>query len=594
MTDSNVKRSGSPLVHVTGNEGENSSKDESTKKEEEAKKKEDDAKKRENETRKSEDEAKKKEHEAKKDAEANKKEEAKKNKEIENSNIFRVETKNGKDVYTCLKCGKVYKVIRGVRNHFDIKHRNKMTKPTEDKKNKRALSSDSENDEEDAKKPKKTTQEPFDEKFLERYDDSEYETDSDAEDEDEDLEPPNYEGMSQDISSQQTQEPMVVNQEAERVVIDLATGQLGTLEEAIQRINMLEEENKTKEELIKKLELEAETKNDLWNIAASEANNLKSKLVDKDSKIQKYQDNFRRMKADIDRLKEKKANSEEAKKLKKTKDELKLATKNLEETIKIKENLNVRLGQEVSARAHAEKEVVRLTQCQSALQLIAEKGNSNQIGNSTTKQTGTFNGKKPTGIKCKDFNKLNGCSYGDRCKFDHIKEGGLEVKKDCSHWMEGECNFTDKACKYSHDPTKKGIKMKANSAFFHQGNQPQIPAQGLENQSTQDQVNFYVKMMTQQGNSNLTFPTCQMVGNSEMGANSNSAQGMDVQRQTFQPHPTFQLSGNSGMGAHSQSAQGLDGQRQAFPMPQAQWITQQQQPNMFLMVRQALQQQGRL
>ena len=429
-------------------------------------------------------------------------------------------------------------------------------------------------------------------------------------------------GLSQETSSQQTSQPMVVDQEVERVVIDLTTGQLGTLEEAIQRINMLEEENKTKEELIKKFELEAETKNDLWNIATSEANDLKSMLVDKESKIQKYQDNFRRMKADIDRLKEKKTNSEEAKKLKKTKDELKLANKNLEETIKSKENLNVRLSEEVSARAHAEKEVVRLTQCQSALQLIAERGNPNQIGNITLKQT--VNGKKPVGIKCKDFNKPNGCSYGDRCKFDHIKEGGLEARKDCSHWLEGECNFTDKACKYSHDPTKKGIKMKANSAFFYQGNQPQNPAQGLDNLSTQDQVNFYVKMMTQQGNSNPTFPTYQPGGksgmeaysrsaqgpevqhqafpslptyqmprNSGMGAHSTPAQGLDIQHQGFPTLPAYQLAGNSGMGAHNKSAQGTDGQRQAFPTLQAGWNTQQQ-PDMFLMVRQALQQQGRL
>ena len=36
------------------------------------------------------------------------------------------------------------------------------------------------------------------------------------------------------------------------------TKQVGTLNDAIERINILEEENKTKEELIKKLENEAE------------------------------------------------------------------------------------------------------------------------------------------------------------------------------------------------------------------------------------------------------------------------------------------------------------------------------------------------
>ena len=246
------------------------------------------------------------------------------------------------------------------------------------------------------------------------------------------------------------------------------------------------------------------------NIATSEADSLKSEIIDKDSTIQGFNDRFRRMMKDIDRLKEKKSNSDEAKKMKKTKDELKQTNKKLEETIKAKETLNVKFGQEVSARAHAEKEVVRLTQCQDALQLIIEKGKPNE---KETRQNGATNKSNKTGIECKDFNKPAGCSYGDRCKFEHIRRNGLENKRDCSHWMEGECSFTDKACKYAHEQAKKGSKMKSNQTFLYQGNQSQHPSQGLENQSVQDQVKYHVKMMmNQQGSSNPSFPTYQLAG----------------------------------------------------------------------------------
>ena len=243
------------------------------------------------------------------------------------------------------------------------------------------------------------------------------------------------------------------------------------------------------------------------------------------------------MDKDLTRLKEKKANPDDAKKLKKVKDELKLANKKTEETTKMNENLNIRLGQEVSARAHAEKEIVRLTQCQSALQLIIEKGTPNQ--HQAQSLNDSVKAKSKLGTECKDFNKPNGCSRGNRCRFDHVQKGGLETRDDCTHWMERECQFTDKACKYAHDPAKKGIKSK--QTFFSQGIQ-QTPAQGLESQnmSLQDQVNCQVHMMLQQKNSNHTFPTFPMAGSaSHNGGFSSSAQRMDGQSQVYGIQPTW-------------------------------------------------------
>ena len=242
------------------------------------------------------------------------------------------------------------------------------------------------------------------------------------------------------------------------------------------------------------------------------------------------------MKADIDRLKEKKNNSDDSKKLKKMKEELKSANKKTEEAITTNDNLNKKLGQEVSARAHAEKEIVS----QSALQLIIEKGTQNQ--DTDLRQPEAGKAKAKSGQECKDFNKPKGCSYGSRCKHEHIKRDGLGTKKDCTHWMASECSFTDKACNYAHDPAKKGIKTK--QAFFAQGIQQHLPAQGLEGQSMsmQDQVNFHVNMMMQQKNSNPTFPTFPLAGNVSsqgLGGASSSAQRMDSQSQVFGMQPAW-------------------------------------------------------
>ena len=57
-------------------------------------------------------------------------------------------------------------------------------------------------------------------------------------------------------------------------VINAATGQEGNLEEAVERIKVLEEDIGVKEELIKKMETELETARDLAGIAVAKEASL--------------------------------------------------------------------------------------------------------------------------------------------------------------------------------------------------------------------------------------------------------------------------------------------------------------------------------
>ena len=61
-------------------------------------------------------------------------------------------------------------------------------------------------------------------------------------------------------------------------------------------------------------------------------------------------------------------------------------------------------------------------------------------------------------IPCRDFNKPGGCAWGDRCRFRHGEDPGLEKDKDCSYWMAGHCRYSEKVCWNSHNPEKKGMK----------------------------------------------------------------------------------------------------------------------------------------
>ena len=72
--------------------------------------------------------------------------------------------------------------------------------------------------------------------------------------------------------------------DANKVLLNSETGAEGYIEEASQRIRVLEEDVKIKEELIHKLEMQLETKGDLLNIANAKVATIKVEMIDKPAK----------------------------------------------------------------------------------------------------------------------------------------------------------------------------------------------------------------------------------------------------------------------------------------------------------------------
>ena len=63
---------------------------------------------------------------------------------------------------------------------------------------------------------------------------------------------------------------------------------------------------------------------------------------------------------------------------------------------------------------------------------------------------------------CRDFNSRKGCSYGDRCKFAHVKDragaGG-----ECFNFRDnGKCRFGD-SCRFSHAAKANATSTKAQA-----------------------------------------------------------------------------------------------------------------------------------
>ena len=91
--------------------------------------------------------------------------------------------------------------------------------------------------------------------------------------------------------------------------------------------------------------------------------------------------------------------------------------------------------------------------------------------------------KKIPNIKCREFNKPDGCPCGEKCKFDHIEDQGLGKEADCSYWLDGKCRFSEKVCWNKHDPDKKGQNVKSNEAWnsvFQERQEEQRPPSGLD------------------------------------------------------------------------------------------------------------------
>ena len=375
---------------------------------------------------------------------------------VDNMN-FSVTEKDGQEIFVCNICQKEAKTAKAVKAHITSKHRE------------RPVDSD---DEEDANKKRSKEDDDKDDEVQE-------------EELNEWLRKASEAGASGTSSPPEEFVPPTSHHEIERMVIDSSTGMEGTLEQAVERIRFLESEAKSQEDQIKEMAAQIQTKTDLVHIANSKAEEIASKLEEKESMLKKFNATFAFMKTEIVKLKEENGggtNQEIAKKLKKATDELKIKSKMLDEAERAKEELNIKVGTEMSIRAKSEADNVMLQNCIKALQSVVDNKETNQ---------------KKVKERCSFLDKPGGCKKGLKCNFQHPEGEPMKAgRQDCVFWLTGRCKYPDTECRGEHDPAKKGSngKKKDNMMGFaeslvqvlDQANQMEAtwnPAQGLEGQS---------------------------------------------------------------------------------------------------------------
>ena len=198
--------------------------------------------------------------------------------------------------------------------------------------------------------------------------------------------------------------------------------------------------------------MQIETKTDILNLANVKADSLEHEMVNKNTRINTLAAAYKNMKAEMNKMKEENGggtNKDLAKKLKKATDDLKVKTKQLEESDKAKEELNLKVGKEMSLRAKAEGDTEMLQNCVKALQSVVDKQNTKE------------NSKDKSKDRCTFLDKPGGCKKGSQCNFWH-PEGGVPRagRPDCSFWVNGFCKYEAAECSKEHDPIKKGTKTK--------------------------------------------------------------------------------------------------------------------------------------
>ena len=364
---------------------------------------------------------------------------------------YTVKQKEGQDFFSCNVCQKEIKTIKAMKSHISSKHKEKPV----------------DSDDEDITKAVKSQ---ISSKHRERPVDSDDDdpTNKKSKDDDEFVDAPVVEeeeldewlreaetGSQNDAIQQAADNSLANPQETaphDSMVINTANGMEGSITEAVERIKSLESEVRSQADLIKGMEVEMETKTDLLNIANSNSEELTSKLSDQESKIKKFNSTFALMKAKIAKLKEENGggtNQEIAKKLKKANEEVKAKNKLLEESEKIKEELSLRIGKEMSLRAKAEGDTEMLQGCVKALQSVVDRQNTREVTKDKSKD------------KCTFLEKPGGCKKGSKCNFWHPDgEATRTGKQDCTFWLAGFCKYEEAECSKEHDPVKKGTKPK--------------------------------------------------------------------------------------------------------------------------------------
>ena len=312
-------------------------------------------------------------------------------------------------------------------------------------------------------------------------------------------------------------EPVVEKEQTnEVVVIDDSTGQEGNLGQAVERIKALEEELSVKEEVIKKVESELETARDAATVATAESASLEDEKATLKTQLNYFRRVGKSQMEDIQKMQAGGPNPDLERKLKEVEDQLKIKTKTIEGLEKSKKELAKKVEEEVSARAKAEADASKFSKMVDILQQCP--GTKKDVSD------------KPK-IKCRDVGKSGGCPRAGNCTYFHPNLAQENKNIDCHHWMSGKCKFSEKNCKFKHNPEKKESKMTKRKRSENSETDKEA--------SQQDFLISLVKALTQGS-----------TGEARMGRQEETARGMEGERNTRRR-----------MVSPSSPSRGMDGQK---------------------------------
>ena len=224
-------------------------------------------------------------------------------------------------------------------------------------------------------------------------------------------------------------------------VVDETDGEEVNLGEAIERIKKLEEEMSIKEELMKKMETDLEKTKDDAQVYKVKVESLEAANLVQMNEVTKFKRISLNQMDDIRKMETEGVEPEVARKLKESQNEVKTRTKALEANEKTKKEMAQKLELEVLARSKAEADSSKFSKMVDILQSRKEPNENNL---------------KPK-VVCRDISKPGGCPRAGKCNFHHPALAKENKAIDCHHWKNGKCKFSEKECRFKHDPLKKVV-----------------------------------------------------------------------------------------------------------------------------------------
>ena len=141
--------------------------------------------------------------------------------------------------------------------------------------------------------------------------------------------------------------------------------------------------------------------------------------------------------------------------------------------------------------------------------------------------------KSKSTVVCRDISKPGGCPRAGSCTFLHPAKAKEDKQIDCYHWKKGSCKFSEKNCKYKHDPEKEAV---------NEPKRKRSEEQESRNEHREDFLVGLVKALAQG-----------QAGEARLGSGMDSPQRMEGQRNVRQR-----------MGSPVSSSRGMEGQERSY------------------------------